>query len=111
MKIWVTEYGFETKPGEPKGVTNAQQAAYAKQAMTVVGQSPYVFMFIWFIFRDDPTSTWQSGLEHEDSARKPAYGDLRCESEDARLPQPDRLRQGEGLEPHRASAGLGADGA
>jgi hypothetical protein len=73
VKIWVTEYGFETKPGEPKGVTNAQQAAYAKQAMTIVAQSPYVFMYIWFIFRDDPTSTWQSGLEHEDSARKPAF--------------------------------------
>jgi hypothetical protein len=73
VKIWVTEYGFETKPGEPKGVTNAQQAAYAKQAMTIVGQSPYVFMFIWFIFRDDPTSTWQSGLEREDNARKAAF--------------------------------------
>ena len=33
VTIWVTEYGFETKPGEPKGVTTAQQAAYTKQAM------------------------------------------------------------------------------
>jgi len=74
VKIWVTEYGFETKPGEPKGVTTAQQAAYTKQAMQIVADSPYVFMFIWFIFRDDPTSTWQSGLENIDNTRKPAFG-------------------------------------
>jgi hypothetical protein len=30
-------------------------------------------MFIWFIFRDDPTSTWQSGLETENNTRKPAF--------------------------------------
>ena len=26
IPIWITEYGNETKPGEPKGVTEAQQA-------------------------------------------------------------------------------------
>src|SRR5205807_298589 len=63
----------ETKPGEPKGVTFAQQAAYAKQAMAIVEANPDVHMFIWFIFRDDPTSTWQSGLENQDNSRKPAF--------------------------------------
>jgi len=72
-KIWITEYGFETKPGEPKGVTLAQQAAYTKQTFTYINQSRFVFMFIWFIFRDDPTSTWQSGLENPDNTRKPAF--------------------------------------
>jgi Cellulase (glycosyl hydrolase family 5) len=73
VKIWITEYGFETKPGEPKGVTTAQQAAYTKQTFKTIYASPYIYMFIWFIFRDDPTSTWQSGLENEDNTRKPAY--------------------------------------
>jgi hypothetical protein len=73
VKIWITEYGFETKPGEPKGVTTAQQAAYTKQTMKTISASPYIYMFIWFIFRDDPTSTWQSGLENEDNTRKPAF--------------------------------------
>jgi len=73
VHIWVTEYGFETKPGEPKGVTTGQQAAYTKQALSIVARSPYIFMFIWFIFRDDPTSTWQSGLENIDNTRKPAF--------------------------------------
>jgi hypothetical protein len=74
VNIWITEYGFETKPGEPKGVSLAQQAAYAKQSIAYVQTLPYVHMYIWFIFRDDPTSTWQSGLENLDSSRKPAFG-------------------------------------
>jgi Cellulase (glycosyl hydrolase family 5) len=45
VAIWITEYGHETKPGEPKGVTNAQQAAYAKQALTVAKNDPRVGMF------------------------------------------------------------------
>jgi hypothetical protein len=73
IPIWITEYGFETKPGEPKGVTLAQQAAYAKQALAYVRKDDLVDMFIWFIFRDDPTSTWQSGLENQDNSRKPAF--------------------------------------
>ncbi len=71
--IWITEYGFETKPGEPKGVTLAQQAAYAKQSFAYVRNDPLVTMFIWFIFRDDPTSTWQSGLENQDNSHKPVF--------------------------------------
>ena len=35
VKIWITEYGNETKPGEPKGVTEAQQAAYIPQAIAL----------------------------------------------------------------------------
>ena len=73
VPIWITEYGFETKPGEPKGVTLAQQAAYAKQVLTIVQNDPRIDMFIWFIFRDDPTSTWQSGLENQDNSHKPAF--------------------------------------
>jgi hypothetical protein len=73
IPIWITEYGFETKPGEPRGVTLAQQAAYAKQTFSIVQNDPRIDMFIWFIFRDDPTSTWQSGLENEDNSHKPAF--------------------------------------
>jgi len=73
VPIWITEYGFETKPGEPKGVTLAQQASYAKQTFKIVQNDPRIDMFIWFIFRDDPTSTWQSGLENEDNTHKPSF--------------------------------------
>jgi Cellulase (glycosyl hydrolase family 5) len=74
VPIWITEYGYETKPGEPKGVTNGQQAAYMRQAMSIAANDPQVTMFIWFIVRDDPTSAWQSGLLTRNGAKKPAYG-------------------------------------
>ena len=73
IPIWITEYGFETKPAEPKGVTVAQQAAYMRQAVGIAARDPRVEVFIWFILRDDPTSTWQSGLITRDGTKKPAF--------------------------------------
>lgn len=70
--IWITEYGFQTKPGQSKGVTATQQAAYMRQALAIVKKDQRVKMFIWFIFRDDPTSAWHSGLLNEDSTPKPS---------------------------------------
>ena len=61
VPIWITEYSHETKPGEPKGVTLAQQAAYAKQALNTARADPNVDMFIWFTFRDGAGNAWQSG--------------------------------------------------
>lgn len=73
VPLWITEYGFETRPEEPKGVTRSQQAAYARQALQLARDLPYVDVFIWFIFRDDPTSPWQSGLLTRSGGRKPAF--------------------------------------
>ena len=73
VPVWITEYGHETKPGEPKGVTPATQAAYAKQALTVARRDPNVQMFIWFTFRDSSGNPWQSGLENPSGAHKPSY--------------------------------------
>ena len=52
IPIWITEYGNETKPGEPKGVTEAQQAAYVPQAIAFAKKDPRIPMFVWFVFRD-----------------------------------------------------------
>jgi hypothetical protein len=73
VPIWITEYGHETKPAEPHGVTYAQQAAYAKQALTVAKNDPNVQMFIWFVFRDSTGNPWQSGLISKNGAKKPSY--------------------------------------
>jgi hypothetical protein len=73
VPIWITEYGHETKPGEPRGVTPAVQAAYAKQALGVARKDPNVQMFIWFTFRDSSGNPWQSGLEQPSGAHKPSY--------------------------------------
>jgi hypothetical protein len=42
--------------------------------MEYLRKLPGVKMFIWFIFRDDPTSTWQSGLIGRNGVKKPAFG-------------------------------------
>ena len=72
IPIWITEYGNETKPGEPKGVTEAQQAAYVTQAIAFAKKDPRIPMFIWFVFRDSASSPWQSGVYRTSGAAKPA---------------------------------------
>ena len=72
IPIWITEYGNETKPGEPKGVTEAQQAAYVPQAIAFAKKDPRIPMFVWFVFRDSAGSPWQSGVYRTSGAAKPA---------------------------------------
>jgi hypothetical protein len=73
VPIWITEYGHETKPGEPKGVSTATQARYAKQALAIAKKDPNVQMFIWFTFRDSSGNPWQSGLLQPSGSAKPSY--------------------------------------
>jgi len=73
VPIWITEYGEETKPQYAYGVSYAQQAADAKEALQLAASDPYVQMFVWFIFRDSTAQTWFSGLEQANGSKKPAY--------------------------------------
>jgi Glycosyl hydrolase catalytic core len=72
IPVWVTEYGNETRPGEPKGVTEAQQAVYVPQAISFAKKDARIPMFIWFVFRDSAGSPWQSGVHRTSGASKPA---------------------------------------
>jgi hypothetical protein len=96
IPIWISEYGLQTRPARPGGVTVAQQAAYVKQALELAADDPRVQMFIWFTFRDDPTySTWDSGLIGDAGVRKPALAAFAsaAASLDARNPV-DAVRAG-----------------
>ena len=74
VPIWITEYGYETKPGEPKGVTlGAAGGVRCGRPQRSPRDDPNVQMFIWFILRDDPTSAWQSGLVDRDGTKKPSF--------------------------------------
>jgi hypothetical protein len=73
VPVWITEYGHETRPAEKHGVTLAQQAAYAKQALGIARKDPNIQMFIWFVFRDTKGNPWQSGLYAQNGAQKPAF--------------------------------------
>ena len=72
IPVWITEYGNETKPGEPKGVTDAQQASYVTQAIDIAKKDKRVPMFIWFVLRDSAGSLWQSGIYRTTGAAKPS---------------------------------------
>jgi len=86
--LWITEYGFETRPGEPRGVSSLQQASYTGQTLELLRRIPTVKMLVWFILRDDPTSTWQSGLISRNDTRKPAFSTFATKAKlvDARNP-------------------------
>ncbi len=72
IPVWITEYGNETKPGEPTGVTEAQQASYVTQAIDIAKKDPRVPMFIWFVMQDSTGSLWQSGIYRKDGSAKPS---------------------------------------
>ena len=73
VPIWITEYGHETKPPDPRGVSYSKQAVYAKQALTIAKNDPNVQMFIWFVFKDSAGNPWQSGLIAQSGTTKPAF--------------------------------------
>ena len=62
IPVWITEYAYETKPGNPYGVTEAQQSRYLSQAMNQLKADARVQMFIWFIFQDSAGGLWRSGI-------------------------------------------------
>jgi hypothetical protein len=73
VPVWITEYGHQTKPPNPNGVSYATQAKYAVQALNIAKNDPNVQMFIWFVFHDSAGNPWQSGLYAASGDQKPAY--------------------------------------
>jgi hypothetical protein len=71
--IWLTEYGHETRPETPRGVTYTQQASFMRTAFGMARRNPRVSMLIWFIMRDNPVNKWQSGLMTQGGLEKPAF--------------------------------------
>jgi hypothetical protein len=72
IPIWVTEYGFETRPADPVGVPLAKQARFAAQTLRLAASDPRVRMVVWFVFRDQRGNPWQSGLIDARGKPKPA---------------------------------------
>jgi hypothetical protein len=75
--IWITEYGYQTKPDRAFAVSFAQQARYLRQAFSIARSNPRIDMMLWFLLRDQPRRSsfdgWQSGLASLNGARKPAF--------------------------------------
>jgi Cellulase (glycosyl hydrolase family 5) len=73
VPVWITEYGHETTPAQPQGISPSLQAQYAKQALTIARNDPNVQMFCWFTFRDNAGNPWKSGIESANGSVKPSF--------------------------------------
>jgi hypothetical protein len=85
MPIWFTEYGYQTKPPDPLGITWAQQAEYLNETEYMAWNYPQVMSTSQFLLVDDkPNSaypagsikywgTFQTGLLELDGSRKAAF--------------------------------------
>ena len=62
VPIWVTEYGHQTKPPDALGISYLQQGKYLQEAIAMAKSYPFVQMFIWFVYQDDPGQPWESGI-------------------------------------------------
>jgi hypothetical protein len=72
-RIWLTEYGYQTRPPDPFGVSPTRQAAYIGQAALRAYEEPRVDMLIQYLYRDEPTlARFQSGLVYLSGRVKPA---------------------------------------
>jgi hypothetical protein len=72
-RIWLTEYGYQTRPPDPFGVSPARQAAYIGQAALRAYQEPRVDMLIQYLYRDEPDlARFQSGLLYKNNVAKPS---------------------------------------
>jgi hypothetical protein len=78
-KLWITEYGYQTRPPDPIfGVSWKNQALYLKQAYAIARQNPRITMMLWFLLRDEGRlSGWQSGFFTAAGKKKPAYDAFR----------------------------------
>jgi hypothetical protein len=75
VRLWVTEYGYQTNPPDRIfGVTNRLQALYLQEAYAIVKSHPKIDMFLWFLLQDEPLlGGWQSGLLTQSGQKKPAF--------------------------------------
>ena len=70
VPIWVTEYGYQTRPEDKLGIPYSTQARNIQQAISIAAGYPFVDMFIWFVYQDDPGQQWDSGLYTRTGAPK-----------------------------------------
>jgi hypothetical protein len=73
-RIWLTEYGYQTNPHDPLGVSQALQARYVAESALRVQSSPLVDILIQFLVEDEGRlKGWQSGLVSASGLVKPAF--------------------------------------
>jgi len=80
MPLYLTEFGYQTHPPDPLGVSPSQQARYLNQAEYLAYRSRAVRTLAQFLLFDDGppfAMTFQSGLEYSDGRAKPSQAAYR----------------------------------
>jgi hypothetical protein len=86
LRIYLTEFGVQSKPDPVFGVSLAQQAAFRSIAEHIAYRNPRVAAFSQYLMRDDNPrpgpklarySGFESGLRFADGRVKPAYDAFR----------------------------------
>jgi hypothetical protein len=87
--IWITEYGYETRPPDRVfGVGWNTQAAYLRDAYGIARRNPRIEMLLWFLVRDEQRLTgWQSGLVSAGGRQKPSFAAFQKLAKAARTKQ------------------------
>jgi len=97
VPIWITEFGYQTDPPDPTGVSPKTQAEYINWSEYIAFNKPYVRSFAQFLLVDggEPIgTTFQSGLMTlGDRREKPAYDAYRVglHIPDQRLDRGDKV--------------------
>jgi hypothetical protein len=77
--VWVTEYGYETKPDRRFGVSYKAQARYVAIAFAKARRNPRITMMLWFMLKDDRRMKgWQSGFYTVGGRQKPSWRAFRA---------------------------------
>ncbi len=88
LPLYLTEFGYQSNPPSPIGVSLARQAAYLDQAEFIAYTNPHVRTLSQFLLRDDSSlsavsplarvgASFQTGLLFHNGKRKPAYAAYR----------------------------------
>ena len=78
LPIYNTEFGYETRPPNPRGVSLARQAQCLNQAEFLTYRNPRVASFSQFLLGDYPTPTlFHTGLLTSRGGFKPAFSAYR----------------------------------
>ena len=73
VSFWVTEFSYDSQPGDPRGLPPALHARWVSEALYRMW-SDGVTLVTWFLLRDQPfpSAFFQSGLYTIDGKPKPA---------------------------------------
>jgi len=85
LPIWITEFGFQTKPPDPlQGASLSRAAGFMDESERIAFRNPRVASYSQYTLVDDPPrpgsgplrwSSWQAGLKFGDGRRKPRVYD------------------------------------